>query len=177
VGETAFEKHYYINQNVLLRRFWWLPVSLIIFMILLPFMDIGVSLTDVFGMSFVLLFTAALVFAILSRLMRLIVTPDGVRLQTPGMSVTTTWDNIDSIGYKVMLTEGKVEGLILRQPGIDVNSAVRAASWFNLRAASSIREHEYFLPISSILGKDWRETEFGYDLRYHAPWLFENEEE
>ncbi len=56
MGETAFEKHYYINQNVLLRRFWWLPVSLIIFMILLPFMDIGVSLTDVFGMSFVLSF-------------------------------------------------------------------------------------------------------------------------
>lgn len=125
------------------------------------------------GLFGVLIVVCLLVFFAMARATWLEMNETGIRFRTTGMTIATTWDNIDSIGTQLVTGEGSVEGLKLRESGLDVSGVVRASSWLSWRAQMSLRDYEYFLPISSLQTKEWRDTEFGRELRRYAPRLFE----
>lgn len=171
---TTLSKQYFINPRIMVERFIWVLAAIIFVPVFLALSGEEVDGILIAAFAFLILMAGS-VFLVMRRLVRLIVTEDGVQFRTPGMNIATTWDNIDSLGTRILYGDGEVEGLVLRQSGLDLNGIVRATKWVNYASARTIETYENFLPVSSILGKGWRNTSFGEELRRHVPRLFENE--
>jgi len=165
-------RRYHISNNVLLPRAAMVVAALAVVPVLLALAgeEVDGLMIGLFAGMIVL---CLLVFAVAARMTWLEMSETGIRYRGLGMTIGTRWDNIDSIGTKFVTGEGSVEGLILRESGQDVNGLLRAGSWLSWRGTMALRDYEYFLPISNLQTKEWRDTEFGRELRRHAPRLFE----
>ena len=171
-SSTPSTRRYFIAGKVLLSRAALVVGALAFVPVLLALMgeEVDGLMIGLFAGMIVL---CLVVFFGVARLTWLEMDEAGIRYRGLGMTIATRWDNIDAIGTQFVTGEGSVEGLILRESGLDVNGAVRAGSWLSWRAQMSLRDYEYFLPISNLQTKEWRNAAFGQELRRRAPRLFE----
>lgn len=165
-------KRYHISNKILVSR-----AALVVGAIAIVPVIMAVSGEKVDGLMIGLfggmILLCLAVFFGAARMTWLEMTESGIAYRGLGMTIATTWDNIDQIGTQFVTGEGTVEGLMLRESGQQVNGALRVGSWLSWRATMALRDYEYFLPISNFQTKEWRDTEFGRELRRYVPRLFE----
>jgi hypothetical protein len=178
LATAALETSYRIHPRILRNRFlymsgalWFVPVLILI-------------LGEPFDPLFFAIFGVIWVFAIAlfywaGRGVSLSVSPEGVTYRAPGMNVVSTWDNVDHIGKRILRGEGEVEGLVLREPGMQLSNVVAAANaigmiyWrYRLRMGRTMQTYRTFIPLSNLQTNEWRDAEIGADIRRYAPRLF-----
>jgi hypothetical protein len=137
-----------------------------------------------FDPLFYALFAVLWVFAIIlfywaGRGVNLVVSPEGITYRAPGMTVASAWDNVERIDTRLLYGEGNVEGLVLREPGLQLNNVVAAANaigmiyWrYRLRMGRTMQTYRTFIPLSNLQTNEWRDAEIGADIRRYAPRLF-----
>lgn len=172
--QTASPKRYHMANSVLVPRALTALAALAAAPIILA--AIGEEIDGVvIGMFGVLIAICMVIFFAVARMSWITLDENGIVYKALGFKLTSTWDNIDSIGKRFMQNEGNVEGLVLIKSGLDVNGAIKAGSLLSWRATLALRELEYFIPLSNFQTKQWRDTEFGREIRRYAPHLFEGE--
>jgi len=130
---------------------------------------------EVLGAFGVLMLVMVMLFLYLMRAARITVTPEGVQLHGIGFRVFARWDNMQAIGGSPILYEGIVEGLILRESGLEVSEWMSLASLISPLSRVALDQYNTFLPLEPILTKHWRESGLGELLRRYAPHLFVTE--
>jgi hypothetical protein len=98
----------------------------------------------------------------LIKVYRIVTSPAGIGLYSPGFQLHTDWANLENIGSHAFLFRlRKQDCLLLRQP------ASEKKTWW---APLLIIPEEKKIPLS--LHKKWRESELGQELKKYAPHLF-----
>lgn len=108
------------------------------------------------------------------RRVRLVVTPEGVEMRSIGFSTFSRWDNIEGIGSRIVYGEGRVEGFLLKTPGLKMNTLLQYGRFTSIGAYLSMSDYEQFIPISNLLTDDWRCTPLSDAIRRYAPHLLES---
>jgi hypothetical protein len=111
---------------------------------------------------------------------RLEVSPRGIAYYSLGYKVASTWDNIAGIG-EVWAGRYNYEGLLLREPGLEVSEWLRAGSaaypFMAIIAAlggrpipppQSLESYGRGIPLGLFV-TDWRHSPLGDDIRRYAP--------
>jgi hypothetical protein len=107
------------------------------------------------------------------------VSPQGISYRAPGMTISTTWANVERIDKRIIYGDGEVEGLVLREPGWQPNALIGGATAImkyspgHFLQARSVELYKTFIPLSSLQTKHWRDAEIGTQIRRCAPHLFE----
>jgi hypothetical protein len=164
--------HYHIDTGILMGRFGLLLAAMAAVPIILVASGekfdgvVFAALGGVFLLSLVVFLWAA-------RQPRLSLSPEGVEFRSIGFKVFTSWDNIERIDSRVMYGEGRVEGFALRADGLDMGNFIRYGRFLSLGSYWAMQGYDHFIPISNIVTKDWRDRDFGQEVRHYAPRLFE----
>ena len=96
------------------------------------------------------------------KVVRIITSPAGIGLYSPGFELHTDWANLEKISsHAVLLGMRKYDCLLLRQPGTHKNT------WWMSPLTS---QGKIEIPLS--MHKDWRESELGQEIKKYAPHLF-----
>jgi hypothetical protein len=175
---ASAEKVFTIHPKILRGRFlymsaalWFVPVFLLL---------VGEPFEPLLFVIFGIIWLLALgIFAWAGRAVGLVVSPEGIAYRAMGMTVHTTWDNIERIDKRIVYADGEVEGLVLREPSLQMNPIIEAStflmkfSWRHAMAAESLNTYKTFIPLSSLQTKAWRDSEIGAEIRRYAPHLFE----
>ncbi len=170
--QTLSPQRYHIANKVLVPRAATVAIALAVVPVILA--AVGEEVDGLMiGLFAGMILLCLLIFFVVARLTWLEMSESGIVYRGLGMTIGTRWDNIDSIGTKFVTGEGSIEGLVLRERGQEVNGAVRVGSWLSWRATMALRDYEYFLPISNLQTKEWRDTDFGRELKRYAPRLFD----
>jgi hypothetical protein len=90
------------------------------------------------------------------KAIRLVLSPEKLEFYSPGLALTTSWDNLERIGR--LATHNS---LVLRAPATQ-----KTAWWFKLLRKRP--EHE--IPMSMF--SNWRVSEIGQEIKKYAPHLF-----
>jgi hypothetical protein len=118
------------------------------------------------GMSFIFLAGLFLLSIWLTaetfKTTRLVLSPERLEFYSPGLVLTTSWDNLERIGsVSTLLGSAKSDNLVLRAAAIQ-----KTAWWFKL-----LRKHpEHVIPMSMF--SNWRGSEIGQEIKRYAPHLF-----
>jgi hypothetical protein len=117
------------------------------------------------GMSFVfvgvILFLSVWLTAETLKTTRLALSPEKLEFYSPGLVLTTSWDNLERIGSMSTLLGAKYDSLVLR-----ATATQKTAGWFKL-----LRKHpEHEIPMSMF--SNWRVSEIGQEIKRYAPHLF-----
>mgnify|MGYP000400860845 CR=1 FL=1 len=168
--QAALSKDYHADRGIMFRRLALVVGALVVVPVLLAIM--GEPIDGIVIAAFVVLIVMCVaIFVWFFTRVRLTVTPEGVTFHSIGMSVSSPWSNVERIDTKLMYGEGNVEGLVLREPGLQASAFLRVGSFLDFGAQMSMKAYEQFIPISSILTNEWRQTEFADELRRYAPHL------
>lgn len=171
---TSAPKRYYMPAKVLMPRAALVVGILAAMPLILKLM--GEDIDGVVIAAFaVLVVICAVIFFAVARMGWMAMDANGLTYKGIGMSIRTSWDNVEAIGTQFVTNEGNVEGLKLYESGLDVNGLVKASAMLSWRSTMVLRDSEYFVPLSSFHGKDWRDSEFGQEMRRYAPRLFDGE--
>lgn len=172
------EQVYRIAPQIMRGRFlymsavlWFVPVFLLI---------VGEPVDTLLFLLFgVIWLIAGAIFVWAGRTSGLYVSPQGISYRAPGMTISTTWDNVARIDKQIIYGDGEVEGLVLREPGWQPNALIGGATAImkyspqHFLQARSVELYKTFIPLSSLQTKHWREAEIGTQIRRYAPRLFE----
>lgn len=172
------EKVYRIAPQIMRGRFlymsvalWFVPVFLLI---------IGEPVDGLlFGLFGVLWVIAGAIFVWAGRISGLYVSPQGISYRALGMTISTTWANVERIDKQIIYGDGEVEGLVLREPGWQPNALIGGATAImkfspqHFVQARSLELYKTFIPLSSLQTQHWRDAEIGRQMRRYAPQLFE----
>ncbi|MBN8637750.1 MAG: hypothetical protein J0M07_20695 [Anaerolineae bacterium] len=178
VTTAAEEKVYRIAPQIMRGRFlymsaalWFVPVFMLI---------VGEPVDGLlFGLFGVIWMIAGAIFVWAGRTSGLYVSPQGISYRAPGMTISTTWANVERIDKQIIYGDGEVEGLALREPGWQPNALIGGATAImkfspgHFFQARSIELYKTFIPLSSLQTKHWRNAEIGAQIRRYVPHLFE----
>ena len=171
------EKVFRIAPQIMRGRFlymsaalWFVPV----FMLLVG-EPLDALVLIIFGALWLI---AGAIFVWAGRTSGLYVSSQGISYRALGMTISSSWDNIERIDKQILYADGEVEGLVLREPGWQPNTLIGGATALmkyspqHFFQARSIELYKTFIPLSSLQTKAWREAEIGAEIRRYAPRLF-----
>lgn len=178
LAAASNEKVFNVHPNVMFGRVALMSVALWFAPVVMMFSGEPVHplLCALFGSIWAI---ALGVFAWGSRVVQLVVTPEGITYRAIGMTVSSTWDNIERIDTRIIYGDGAVEGLVLREPGMQMSAFVGGSlsllrmTWQYWRLARTMDTYRTFIPISSLQTGNWRGMEIGTEIYRYAPHLFQ----
>ncbi len=152
------------------RRIFYLTIALIIpteILLLIPLLLL--HLQSIGWMTWTLIVIAVWLFTILPigfliwrvTKTQLTVSAEGIRYSSPGISLYSTWDNIEAI-RKAPPDKSKRqdESIVLRKPGKELRTW-----WYDFFSRNEVQE------ISLAIFPDWRTNELGKEIKRYAPRL------
>jgi hypothetical protein len=93
---------------------------------------------------------------------RLVLSPEQLEFYSPGLTLVTSWDNLQHIGsMSILLGLAKYDSLVLRAA-----TTPKVAWWFKLLRKCPEQE----IPMSMF--SNWRVSEIGQEIKKYAPHLF-----
>ena len=126
----------------------------------------------VFLFSLGMLVVCEAILLAVMRFSRLTISDEGIRYRAAGYSVFARWDNIIGISTRRVGNQHEVDGLVLRESGLEANGWLVFLAMFSYSASAAFNAQEHFLPVSSLLGDHWWTSPFADELRRRAPHLF-----
>jgi len=116
------------------------------------------------GIAFIFIgllqFSWAWVTFSLVKAVKLVTTPEKLEFYSPGLELSTTWDNLERIG-RMAAKNTKYDSLLLRNPAKQKTSIL-----FRLFRKQPEKE----IPLSMF--SNWRTSEMGQEIKKFAPHLF-----
>jgi len=168
---TAAPLHFYAPPQVV-RNKLLLVGGIMGMVVVVGLMSASRDTGAVFLFSLALLVVCEALVLAAMRFSRLTISDEGIRYRAAGYSVFASWDNMIGISTQQIGNQGEVDGLVLRESGLEANGWLVFLAMFSFSASAAFNAQEHFLPISNLLSDHWWTSPFADELRRRAPHLF-----